>query len=58
MVIILHFVIDCEPLKIIKVYEATCFEHVMSKACLYVTNYNKVFVRLKNVIVQKNHVTL
>ncbi len=28
----LHFVIDYEPLKIVMVYEGTCFEHVMFKA--------------------------
>jgi hypothetical protein len=36
-------VIDCEPLKVIKVYEGTCFGHVMSKAYQYVINDNKVF---------------
>jgi hypothetical protein len=29
----LHSIIDCEPLKILRVYEGTCFRHVMSKAC-------------------------
>jgi hypothetical protein len=33
MVVVLHSIIDCEPLKILKVYEGTYFEHVMSKAC-------------------------
>jgi len=33
MVIALHSIIDCELLKILKVYEGTCFGHVMSKAC-------------------------
>jgi hypothetical protein len=28
----LHSIIDCEPLKIIRVHESTCFGHVMSKA--------------------------
>ncbi len=27
-----HFVIDYEPLKILRVYEGTCSEHVMFKA--------------------------
>jgi len=51
MAIILHSIIDYEPLKVNKVYEGTCFEHVMSKACLYVINYNKKFVELRNVFV-------
>jgi hypothetical protein len=58
MAIILHSIIDYEPLKVFRVYEGTCFEYVMFKACLYATNYNKVFVELRNVIVQKIHVTL
>jgi len=29
----LHSINDCEPLKILRVYEGTCFGHVMSKAC-------------------------
>jgi hypothetical protein len=28
----LHFIIDYEPLKILRVYEGTCFKHVMFKA--------------------------
>jgi hypothetical protein len=31
MVIVLHFI--NEPLKILKVYEGTCFRHVMSRVC-------------------------
>jgi len=30
--IVMHSIIDCEPQKILKVYEGTCFGHVMSKA--------------------------
>jgi hypothetical protein len=26
----LHFIIDCEPLKIFKIYKGTCFGHVIS----------------------------
>jgi hypothetical protein len=37
----LGFIIDCAPLKLIKVYEDTCFGHVMYKACKYVTNDDK-----------------
>jgi hypothetical protein len=33
MVVALHSIIDCEPLKILRVYEGTCFGHVMSKVC-------------------------
>jgi hypothetical protein len=33
MVATLHFIIDCEPLKIFRVYEGTCFGHAMFKAC-------------------------
>jgi hypothetical protein len=36
-------IIDCEPLRVIKVYEGTYFGHVMSKAYQYVINDNKVF---------------
>jgi len=32
MVVVLHSIINYEPLKILKVYEGTCFWHVMSKA--------------------------
>jgi hypothetical protein len=32
MVVVLHSIIDYEPLKILKVYEGTCFRHVMFKA--------------------------
>jgi hypothetical protein len=32
LVAVLHSIIDYEPLKILKVYEGTCFRHVMSKA--------------------------
>jgi hypothetical protein len=46
MVATLHSIIDYEPLKIFRVYEGTCFGHVISKACQYVTNDDKVFVGL------------
>ncbi len=32
MAITLHSIIDCEPLKIFRVYEGTCFGHVMFNA--------------------------
>jgi hypothetical protein len=49
----LHSIIDCEPLNILRVYEGTCLGHVMSKACQYVTNDEKVFVGLRNVSVKE-----
>ncbi len=42
----LHSIIDCEPLKILRVYETTCIGHVMAKAYYYATNDNKVYVKL------------
>jgi hypothetical protein len=33
MAIVMHSIIDDEPLKIHKVYEGMCFGHVMFKAC-------------------------
>jgi hypothetical protein len=38
MATVLHSIIDCESLNIHKVYEGTCFGHVMSKAYQYATN--------------------
>ncbi len=29
----LHLIVDCEPLKLFKVYKGTSFGHIMSKAC-------------------------
>ncbi len=48
----LHSIIDCEPLKILRVYEGTCFRHVMSKVYEYVTNDDKVYTRLEHVNVK------
>jgi hypothetical protein len=42
MGIALCFIIVCEPLKLIKVYEGTCLEHVMYKVYKYATNDEKV----------------
>jgi hypothetical protein len=53
MATILHSIIDYEPLNIIRVYEGTCFGHVMSRACQYATNDENVFVRLRNVSVKE-----
>jgi hypothetical protein len=58
----LHFIVDYEPLKSLRVYEGTWFRHVMFKAYQSNTNDNKVFVGLQHVSVkdaqlglQKNH---
>jgi hypothetical protein len=53
MVVTLHSFIDYEPLKILRVYEGTCFGHVMFKACQYATNDDNIFVGLKIVNVKK-----
>jgi hypothetical protein len=29
----LHSINDCQPLKLLKVFESTCFNHMMFKAC-------------------------
>ncbi len=44
MAMTLQFIVDCEPLKMLRVYIGTCFGHVMSKACQYATNDDKVLV--------------
>jgi hypothetical protein len=49
----MHSIIDYEPLKIFRVYEGTCFGHVMSKACRYAKNDEFFFVGLKNVNVKE-----
>ncbi len=54
----LHSIIDYEPMKILKVYEGTCFGHVMSNACEYVTNDDKVFVGLEHVNVKDAQASL
>ncbi len=46
MAMTLQFIVDCEPLKMLRVYIGTCFGHVMSKACQYATNDDKVLVDL------------
>ncbi len=42
MPIALCFIIDCEPLTLIKVYEGTCLEHAMYKVYKYATNDEKL----------------
>jgi hypothetical protein len=53
MVVAMDSIIDYEPLKILGVYESTCFGHVMSKAYQYATNDDKISIGLKNVSVKK-----
>jgi hypothetical protein len=53
MVATMHSIINYEPLKILRVYEGTCFGHVMSKACQYATNDDKISIGLKNVSVKE-----
>jgi hypothetical protein len=48
----LHSIIDCEPMKIFRVYEGTCFGHVMFNACQYATNDDKIFVGLEHMSVK------
>jgi len=52
MVFALHSNIDCQPLKFLKVYEGTCFRHVMFKTCQYATNDDKMFKGLVQVNVK------
>jgi len=47
MAIGLHSIIDCEPLKILRVYVSTCFGHVMSKVYQYITNDDKDLLHSK-----------
>ncbi len=53
MAIALHSIINCEILKILKVYGGTWFGHVTSKACQYATNDEKKIVVLRNVNVKE-----
>jgi hypothetical protein len=48
MITTLHSIIDYEALKFFKAYEGTCFRHVMFEDYQYVTNDDKVFIRLGN----------
>jgi len=42
MAISIHSIFYCQPLKLQQIYEGSCFGHVMSKACRYATNGDKV----------------
>jgi len=42
MVFALCSIIDCQPLRLLKVYEGICFKHAMFKACQYAPIDDKV----------------
>jgi hypothetical protein len=44
-----HSIIDCELLNLPQVYEGICFGHVLSKACQYSMNDDKVSMELRQV---------
>jgi hypothetical protein len=46
MAVTLRLIINCELFKLLRVYEGTCFGHVMSKMYQYATNDNKVLMGL------------
>ncbi len=52
MVMTLHFVVDCQQLKLQTIYEGICFSHIMFKACQYVTYDEKMINDLKHVSVK------
>ncbi len=54
----LRSTIECKSLKILQVYEGIYFKHVMSKACSYATNNNKVFMGLNLVSVKDSQAAL
>jgi len=41
-----HFIIGYEPLMILKVFQGTCFRHVMSKDCQSIKYDDKVSIGL------------
>ncbi len=46
----LHSIVDCLKLQLI--YKRTCFGHIMSKACQYATNDEKVIASLNTIYVK------
>jgi hypothetical protein len=58
MVMNLQSLVDYKTLKILQVYEGTCFGHVMSKICEYGTNDDKVSIKLTFVSVKDSQVAL
>ncbi len=58
MAITLCFIVDCEMLNVLRVYEDTCFGHVLFKTCQYATNDDKVFMGLRQVSVKDAQIGL
>jgi hypothetical protein len=58
MAIVLYSIVDYKPLNLLRVYEGTCFGHIMSKACQYATNDDKILAGLKSVNVKYAHPSL
>ncbi len=58
MAVTMRFIVGCHTLKLQQVYEATCFDHVMSKTCQYATNDDKVVIGLKHVSVKNVQTSL
>ncbi len=58
MAVTLRLIIDYGLFKLLRVYEGTCFGHVMSKLCQYVMNDNKVLVGLTLVNVKDAQIGL
>jgi len=54
----LQSMIDCEPFKLLRVYEGISLQHVMSKTCQYVTNDDKVSMGLSLVSVKNVQTSL
>jgi hypothetical protein len=52
MAMTLKSIVECEPLKMLRMYENTCFGYVMLKACQYATNDDKVLIGLTLVSVK------
>ncbi len=52
MAITSRSIVDYCPLKLQWVYEGMCFGHIMSKACQYATNDEKVTAGLKQINVK------
>jgi hypothetical protein len=54
----LRSIIDYEPFKLLRVYEGTCFQHLMYKTCQYVMNDDKVSEGLSLVSVKDVQISL
>lgn len=58
MAITLCYIVDCQPLKFLWVYEGTYFGHVMSRTCQYGSNDERMVTSLKHVNVKNAEVSL